>query len=405
MESVARELTERCRSGQRGEAVREVCRLSRETALQAKQRMLQGVLDDAVNQALGAPRGPRPTAIAPWTCRKCGQRRGDQLRRNGHYRRQLVVVEGVLHLRMPQIVCVTCRKSVPVEHPLLLRRQRLWSDIDQRVATTYLEGCSYRATKRLLERDASTSIGLMTLWRRFQAVGAAEHRLPERLPAQYLGLDELHMKVKGQKRWVLAVRAQDAEGGKHWVGSVIAENRLQITWEAALDELGVSRYRPAFGVISDGDDAIEGAIATTLPGVRRYRCTWHLKHNAAEWIKERYPTSDHKGQRKGLMAAVHGIVDAPDLRQRRESLAAIRPEFAWLADRLERVLERIPPKTAEHPVRTNNLMERGFRECRRRTRPMDGFGSDKGMSNFLLLWMMKENALSNGRDYLREILP
>lgn len=50
-------------------------------------------------------------------------------------------------------------------------------------------------------------------------------------------------------------------------------------------------------------------------------------------------------------------------------------------------------------------MERGFRELRRRTRPMDGFGSDAGAANFHLLWMLKENARSNGRDYLREILP
>ena len=36
---------------------------------------------------------------------------------------------------------------------------------------------------------------------------------------------------------------------------------------------------------------------------------------------------------------------------------------------------------------------------------MDGFGSDKGAANFHLLWMLKESARSNGRDYLAEILP
>ncbi len=42
---------------------------------------------------------------------------------------------------------------------------------------------------------------------------------------------------------------------------------------------------------------------------------------------------------------------------------------------------------------------------RRRTRQVGGFGSDRGAANFHLLWMLKENARSNGRDYLREILP
>lgn len=139
--------------------------------------------------------------------------------------------------------------------------------------------------------------------------------------------------------------------------------------------------------------------------MRTQRCTWHLKHNAVDWIRKRFPGDDHAGQREGLMAAVHVIVDAETLDERKESLDAIRPEFAWLTDALERVLVRVPPRDAEHPVRTNNLMERGFREDRRRIRPMDGFGSDEGAANIQLLWMLKENARINGRDYLREICP
>jgi len=105
------------------------------------------------------------------------------------------------------------------------------------------------------------------------------------------------------------------------------------------------------------------------------------------------------------MAAVHVIVDAPTLAQRQESLAVLAGDFPWLTAALTRVLDRIPPKDDDHPIRTNNLMERGFRELRRRTRPMDGFGSDSGAANFQTLWMLKENARINGRDYLAEILP
>ncbi len=105
------------------------------------------------------------------------------------------------------------------------------------------------------------------------------------------------------------------------------------------------------------------------------------------------------------MAAVHVIVDAPTLAHRQASLEVLREPFPWLARNLARVLDRIPPKDDDNPIRTNNLMERGFRELRRRTRQMDGFGSDQGAANFHLLWMLKENARLNGRDYLAEILP
>ena len=97
------------------------------------------------------------------------------------------------------------------------------------------------------------------------------------------------------------------------MGSVLSSDRTRGAWETALVELGISRYNPPFAVLSDGDQAIEAAVATTLPGVRMQRCTWHLKHNATNWIAERYPSVEDEGQRRGLMAAVHVIVDAPDL--------------------------------------------------------------------------------------------
>lgn len=406
MLSLAERIERRCQEGKRGGAVRLLQEAGQDLVRMFKEQVLQGVIERTVAGHLGRPRGgggkPR---LSPWSCAACGPRLGSELRRNGHYQRRPLVCEGMITLRIPQLVCIACGKSVPFTHPLLPRRKRLWLDLDQELATLYLEGCSYRASRRLLERKARTSTGLMSLWRSFQATGKADHAPPGRAPAHYLGLDEVYHKVRGEKRWFLSVRAQDRHGGKHWVGSVLSSDRTQEAWETALVQLGISRYNPPFAVLSDGDQAIEGAVATTLPGVRMQRCTWHLKHNAAEWIAERYPKAEDEGQRRGLMAAVHVIVDAPNLSQRKESLAVLRQDHRWLTTRLDRGLSRIPPADPAHPVRTNNLMERGFREMRRRTRQMDGFGSAAGAANFNLLWMLKENARVNGRDYLPEILP
>ena len=406
MNRLARELMARCERGERGDAVRQLSAVGDDMARLTKETILQAALDDAVTKALGPPRGRRPGALAPWPCSRCGPRRGDQLRRNGHYRRQLVVCEGVVSLRMPQLVCVDCGHHVAFEHPLLRRRQRLWLDIEQMVVNCYLEGCGYRGTRRLVERRAGTSIGLMSTWRAFQEVARGPHRIPARPPARYLALDEVYHKVRGVGRWFLSARAVDDRGKLHWIGFVQSSDRSQQSWEAALDELGISRYNPPFAVMCDGDRAIEEAVRKCLPGVKVFRCSWHLKHNAAEWIRERFPRRvEDAGQRKGLMAAVHSIVDAPTLEQRAESLAALRRDFAWLADLLALALGRVGPKDANHPMRTNNPMERGFREQRRRTRPMDGFGSTDGATNFFACWMIRENARLNGRDYLRELIP
>ena len=407
MDRLAEAIERRCEAGEVGAAVRLVNRAADELTRTFKELMVQRLIDATVRRELGDKRRKRRRReqLSPWSCVRCGPRLGSELRRNGHYLRRPLSCQGSITLRIPQLLCVGCNKSVPFSHPLLPRRKRLWGDVDQQLAVLYLEGCSYRGSKRLLERGTRSTVGLMTLWRSFLGTGAAPHAPAPRPPARYLGLDEVYHKVKGEKRWFLAVRAQDAAGGKHWVGSVHSPDRTQEAWETALVGLGISRYNPPFAVISDGDQAIEGAVAQTLPGVRQQRCTWHLKHNAAQWIRERYPRADDAGQRDGLMAAVHGIVDAPTLAHRDASLRELAPAFPWLVTRLRRGLPKVPPKDPAHPIRTNTLMERGFRELRRRTRQMDGFGSDHGAANFHLLWMLKENARANGRDYLNEILP
>jgi transposase-like protein len=383
-----------------GEAVRWLNEAAEELVRAFKEGLLQRVIDRAVRRALR--RKKEPTG---WSCARCGPRLGGELRRNGHYRRRPLTCEGTIVLSIPQLACTGCNGYVGFSHPLLPRRKRLWLDLEQRLTVLYLEGTSYRAARRLLERWTKTNLGLMSLWRSFQAVGRQEHRPPPRAQALYLGVDEVYHKIRGEKYWFLVVRAQTADGKKHYVGAVLSRDRSREAWEEAFDKLELSRYNPPFAVLSDGDRAIEEAVLRCFPGITIYRCTWHIKHNASEWIRERYPRKEDEGQRQGLMAAVHTIVDAPTLDQRRSSLAVLEETFPWLTRLLRPALQRVPLKDAATPVRTNNLMKRGFRELRRRTRPMDGFKSTTSASNFHTLWMLKENARCNGRDYLPELIP
>lgn len=270
LDRLAEAIEQRCERGETGSAVRLVERGAVELARCWKEAILQRVIDRAVGRHLGARRsGYQGIGRSPWRCPRCGPRLGRELRRNGGYRRQPLVAEGRITLRIPQLVCRGCDKSVPFSHPLLPRRKRLWLDLDQQVALLYLEGCSYRAGRRLIERKCQSTVCLMSLWRSFQATGKARHAPPGRPPGRYLALDEVHHRVRGQPRWFLSVRAQDAGGGKHWVGSVLSSDRSQDAWETALVELGISRYNPPFAVISDGDQAIESAVAVTLPIRRR----------------------------------------------------------------------------------------------------------------------------------------
>lgn len=134
-----------------------------------------------------------------------------------------------------------------------------------RLLQLYLEGCSYRAVRRILERACGSSLGLMSIWQSFMATGKGPHVPPPRPPAQYLGLDEMHLKVRGQPRWLLSVSRPGCQWGQTLGGLGFANDRTQDAWETALVALGISRHNPPFAVISDGDVAIEGAIAQALP--------------------------------------------------------------------------------------------------------------------------------------------
>ena len=85
-------------------------------------------------------------------------------------------------------------------------------------------------------------------------------------------------------------------------------------------------------------------------------------------------------------------------------LAALRRAAPWLAQALVGALARVGYPNQESPP-TNNVCERAFREWRRRTRSMDGFGSWQGARNFATLWMLKENARSAGQDWMEVIMP
>lgn len=389
-----------------GQAVREVAAASRELVRAFKEQVLQLAVEIAQEEVLGpARKRTKPVRPTPWSCPGCGPRRADQIQRNGHYRRYPLTREGVIALALPQLVCVGCRREVPFVLEILPRRKRLWWDIDHLLTQLYVEGLSYRACRRFLEQEAPTSLGLMSLWRALQRVGEGGHMRAPRPALTMVGLDELHNRVRGQVRWLLAARGATKEGTPHWLGGILSSDKSQEAWERGLDGLGLTGRDVPFTLIADGDMAIEGAVSRCLPGVTLARCVWHIKHNAAQWIRERHPNAEEQGVRRGLMAAVHAVVDAPNHQGRRSSLNALAEAAPWLARRLAQALERVAFPAAQGPPRTNNLLERGFREWRRRTRPMDGFGSLGGLRNFARLWMIKENARLAGRPWMQEVMP
>ena len=386
-----------------GEGVRRVEAVTRDQVRRYKEVVLQETLRLAVDSALGPARVRRkPSTPIPWSCPGCGPRLATQVMRNGTYGRTPLTNEGPIHIRVPQLACRECGRSVPVALPCLPRWRRVLCDVEHALTQAYLLGHSYRVVAERTVHGAR--LGLMTAWRSLQRVAEGPHRPPPTPALVAVGLDEVHTRVHGRTAWYLVARGRTADGKGHYLGAILAEDRSQAAWELGLDRLGLQQLPASLPLITDGDAALEAALAQCLPGRPLRRCAWHLLHNVGEWLRERLPGSDQAGQRRGLMAAAQAVVNAATPQARRASLALLADAAPWLGSRLSATLDRIAYPDPVLP-RTNNVCERPFREWRRRTRPMDGFGSWTGARNFGGLWMVKENCREAGKDWMEAIMP
>lgn len=99
--SLARKLLD---AKSRGEQLRVLEEEKRRVLRELKREAIEEALELLVERVLG-PRWQRreEERLSPWLCLHCGSRLLSQMRRNGHYRRNLVVGEGVITLWVPQV--------------------------------------------------------------------------------------------------------------------------------------------------------------------------------------------------------------------------------------------------------------------------------------------------------------
>lgn len=354
-----------------GEVVRVVDEEGRAQMRLWKRGLIEEALEGLVEEHYGRRwQRQREALPTPWTCLSCGPRDSTQVKRNGHYSRQLVVREGVIPLKVPQLCCRGCGRGLALGALFLPYRQRYWIDLDREITEAYLSGASYRQLKAMVERRIESGAGLMGLWRRFQGVAKRASTVGLKGPLKALYLDEAYTRIKGEAYWSLLALGEDDQGRRVYLGALPSPDRSQEAWPASggLDGLEIPGEGRGLTILHDGDQAIAAAVAMVLPKAKTQPCLWHLLHNAFLQARERYGADPQK------LRQVVGSVKA--------ALEASAP---------------MGPKTT-------SALERAIKEYRRRTRPMDGFGSEDGARNFLRVWMVKENARMAGQDWLKAVM-
>ncbi len=316
-------------------------------------------------------------------------------RRNGSYGRHLLTELGDLVLSVPRT-----RRFNPLSILQAYRRRN--KEVDRLILACFLLGLSTRKVGEALmailgEKVSSATVSSVA--KTLDATVAAFHR--RRLSNTYRALifDGIVLSRKtgmgASKRPVLVVLGIRHDGKKEVIDFRLAASESAAEWEVFLTDL-TERGLCGKGVevISvDGGKGLLSCAREYYGSIPLQRCWAHKIRNITEKVKAR----DREAVKRGLQK----IYCAAHLFQARQRAgqwkkewehtypAAVRCLLTDIDDLLTCFQFKDP--AFRKSIRTTNLIERRFREVRRRTRPMGAFSDRTSMDRILYAVFMHEN--------------
>ena len=360
--------------------------------LEAVRTILETTMEDELAAELVASRYER----SPW--------RVDL--RNGAYHRTLVTELGAItDLRVPR------RRLVPYRPSFLARAARRTGTVDAVLRQAFLRGLSTRETAALAETLTGVSLSAASVSRLARALDAqvaAFHRRPIDFRVRYLLVDGLWVSVRGSggrasKRVILAVYGIDEHGRRQLLDYRQATAESTAAWCGLLTSLVLRGLDPEAIrlVTADGAGGIAAAVAEALPGAGFQRCWTHRVRNLLDAI----PPAERRACLRGLRSIYRA-------RTRRAAVAAYwrwattwRTRHPGLVRRLEGDLDELLamfalPEPVRVSLRTTNLIERAFRELRRRLRPIGALTDRRSADRILYGQVVRLNELLARRPLL-----
>jgi len=318
--------------------------------------------------------------------------------RNGHYSRWLVTELGAIELSVPRA------RQIGYHPSFLGRAARRTTTVDAVLRRAFLRGLSTRETAALAETLTGVALSPAAVSRLAAALDAqvaAFHRRRIAFPARYLVCDGLWVSVCGStgrasERVILAVYGIDAAGNRELLDYRQATSESAAAWGALLRSLVARGLDPDAVVLvaADGAGGIAAAVGEAFPDAVLQRCWTHRIRNLLEAIP--------LAERRACLAGLRAIYRA---RTRRAAVAAYwRWARAWrgrhprLVAGLERDLDALLavfslPAPIRAALRTTNLLERAFRELRRRIRPIGALRDRRSADRILYGGVTRLNEL------------
>ena len=321
--------------------------------------------------------------------------RDEEDRRNGYFSRHLLTELGDVLLHVPR---TRMTSGVGLIHSYSRRAVH----VDRMILSCFVLGLSTRKVSHALLPVLGESVSATTVSRISRILDSfvnAFHRRPLRQTYRFLFLDGVVLKRRtgmgAVKRVVLVALGMTKDGKKEIIDFMVTPGESQASWDAFLSDL----YRRGLRgeeldmIVTDGGKGLIGALPFVYPGIPTQRCWAHKTRNILNYIRK----ADQKAVKKDLTAISHarGIKEAQKALNRfARHWGTLYPNaLASLKESEEDLLTffKIPEPELWPKIRTTNLIERRFRELRRRTRPMGVFSDKTSMERILYAVFAHEN--------------
>ena len=328
--------------------------------------VLEEVLEEEMNQHLEAGyRELTPT------------RRGE---RNGHYQRNLLTPAGKIErLEVPRD-----REGEFVTEVFELYK-RMTGDVEEAVLEMYLSGISVRKIAGVTEALSRVKVGKDAVSRIARRLEEEQREWRERSLEEkdypYLYLDATYLKVHWGARVtsmaLLACVGVDEEGFREVLAVEVAGSEKGVAYASLLRGLLDRGLQGVKLVVSDDHEGIKAAVAGELPGVDWQRCVVHFERNVLAHV----PAHEMSEVAEDLKAI---------FKVRREKTARVLAEefveiyggrfpkaVSVFEAGIDDALSYLSYPGSHHArIRTTNMLERLFKEVKRRTRVVGVFPSE-----------------------------
>jgi putative transposase len=295
--------------------------------------------------------------------------------RNGRYVGHLLTEMGDLELLVPR----SRKGKFPIK--LFDRYARRCRSVDRVLLACFCLGLSTRKAASVLAPLLGEKVSASTISRIARDLDKEVklyhgRQLEDRY--QYLFFDGVVLKSKGaakvQKKILLCAFGITVDGVQEMIDFYPAASESQACWEAFLRDLYQRGLKGSCCdlIATDGGTGLHAALQIVYPKLLLQRCWAHKTRNVLDKVKKK----DQAAVKKALNRISHGANHREATEAYWRFASRWRKTYpkavACLEKDLDQLLSFFQIKNSQlwSRLRTTNLIERAFREVRRRTRPM-----------------------------------